>query len=124
MPVKRAARNTVTASAKLSPAVDKASEVLTHVDTLSQNLNTVVVENRAEIHDALLQLRASLADAQRLLVNVNAGVEDNRDNLDDTLENVRVISQNLKGFSDTIKRRPNSLVFAKEKTDRVPPRGK
>jgi hypothetical protein len=44
--------------------------------------------------------------------------------LDETLENVRATTQNLKQFSDTIEQRPNSLVFAKEKKDPVPPVGK
>jgi hypothetical protein len=44
--------------------------------------------------------------------------------LDETLENVRATTQNLKQFSDTIKQRPDSLVFAKEKKDPALPVGK
>jgi hypothetical protein len=91
---------------------------------LSKNLNQVVLDNRAEIHEVLLNLRAALVEARHLIVNVDETVQENRDNLDETMENVRATTQNLKQFSDTIKQRPNSLVFAKAKKDPVPPAGK
>ena len=48
----------------------------------------------------------------------------NRANLDETLENIRASSQNLKQFTDTIKQRPFSLIRIKAQKDRVPPLGK
>jgi len=70
------------------------------------------------------KLACSLVDARRLVGDLDDTVQGNRDNLDETLENIRATSQNLKQFSHTIKQRPNSLVFAKEKKDPVPPVGK
>lgn len=123
-PLKRTLANLDVVSAKVGPAIDKADVTLDNTTALTKNLNQVVVENRAEIHEVLLNLRAALVDAQRLVVNLDDTVQGNRDNLDETIENVRATTQNLKQFSDTIKQRPNSLVFAKEKKDPAPPVGK
>jgi phospholipid/cholesterol/gamma-HCH transport system substrate-binding protein len=123
-PLRRTLANLDTASAKVGPAIDKADVTLDNANALTKNLNQVVLENRGDIHEALLNLRGALVDARRLVVNLNDIVEGNRDSLDETLENVRATTQNLKQFSDTIKRRPNSLVFYKEAKDRQPPVGK
>ncbi|MBI1982743.1 MAG: hypothetical protein HYS61_00925, partial [Acidobacteria bacterium] len=48
----------------------------------------------------------------------------NRANLDEAIENIRVSSQNLKQFTDTIKRRPFSLIRIKAEKERIPPTGK
>jgi phospholipid/cholesterol/gamma-HCH transport system substrate-binding protein len=123
-PLRRTMANLELASAKVGPAIEKADVTLDNATALTKNLNQVVLENRAEIHEVLLNLRAALVDARRLVVNLDDTMQGNRDNLDETIENVRATTQNLKQFSDTIKQRPNSLVFAKEKKDPVPPGGK
>jgi phospholipid/cholesterol/gamma-HCH transport system substrate-binding protein len=123
-PLRRTLANLDRASAKVGPAIDKADVTLDSATTLTKDLNQVVLENRAQIHDVLLTLRAALVDARRLIVNLDDTVQGNRDNLDQTLENVRATSQNLKQLTDTLKRQPNSLVFYKVPKDRHPPVGK
>jgi chromosome segregation ATPase len=83
-----------------------------------------VVENRKEIQDTLLRLQASLADAEKLIVNLDDTLGANRGNLDETLENIRATSQNLKEFTDTLKQHPYSLIRIKTEKDRLPPGGK
>jgi ABC-type transporter Mla subunit MlaD len=56
--------------------------------------------------------------------DVQETLDANRANLDETLENIRASSQNLKQFTDTIKQRPFSLIRIKAQKDRVPPIGK
>ena len=123
-PLKRTLANLDAASAKVGSAIDKADVTLDNAGTLTKNLNQVVLENRAEIHEALLNLRMALVDAQRLMVNLDDTVQGNRESLDETLENIRATTQNLKVFTNTLKRRPSSLVFYKEAKDRQPPVGK
>lgn len=123
-PLKQTLANMEGTSSKLSPVIDQVGGTLKHADTLTQDLNTVVVENRAEIHEALIRLRDSLAEAQHLMVNLDDTLAGDRDNLDETLDNVRVTTQNLKEFTDILKRRPYSLIRVKEEKDRVPPVGK
>jgi phospholipid/cholesterol/gamma-HCH transport system substrate-binding protein len=123
-PLRRTLANLEIASAKVGPAIDKADVTLDNATALTKNLNQVVLENRAEIHEVLLNLRAALVDARRLIVNFDDTVQGNRDNLDETLENVRATSQNLKQLTETLKQKPNSLVFYKQAKDRQPPVGK
>jgi phospholipid/cholesterol/gamma-HCH transport system substrate-binding protein len=123
-PLRRTLANLDRASAKVGPAIDKADVTLDNATTLTKNLNQVVLENRAQIHEVLLTLRAALVDARRLIGNLDDTVQGNRDNIDATLENVRATSQNLKQLTDTLKRQPNSLVFYKVPKDRQPPVGK
>lgn len=111
-------------TAKLGPTLDKTDATIGKTNTLVGNMNGLVQENRKEIHEALLQLRNSLRDAQNLILEVNDTLEMNRTNLDETLENIRISSENLKQFTNTIKRRPFSLVRVKTEKDRVPPTGK
>ena len=92
--------------------------------TLATNLNSVVEENHKQIRDVLLDLGRSLLEARQLIMNLNDTLDSNRTNLDESLENIRVSSQNLKQFTDTIKQRPFSLIRIKAEKDRVPPGGK
>ncbi len=112
------------ASAKLSPTIDHADATIGQVKTLAGNLNGVVLENREQLRETLLRLRTSLVAAQALIATLDEAVDENRANLDETLDNFRVSSQNLKEFTDTIKRRPFSLIRVKSEKDRVPPAGK
>ena len=116
--------NIDTASGKLAPTIDNANQTITQTKTLATNLNRTIEENRKEIHEALIRLRASLVEAQALMANVQDTLDNNRANLDETLENIRASSQNLKEFTDLVKRQPYSLIRVKTQKDREPPVGK
>ena len=108
----------------LSPTIENANATIDKTNALAGHLDQVVVENRKEIHDSLLQLQTSLADAQRMIGDFDETLNNNRGNLDETLENIRVSSQNLKQFTDTVKQKPFSLIRIKAQKDRLPPTGK
>ena len=123
-PFKSAIKNIDTTSEKLGPTIDNANQTITETKKLATNLNGTIEENRKEIHDALIQLRTSLIEAQALMANVQDTLDNNRANLDETLENIRAASQNLKEFTDQVKRQPYSLIRVKTQKDREPPIGK
>jgi phospholipid/cholesterol/gamma-HCH transport system substrate-binding protein len=116
--------NLDTVSGKMAPAIDNANGTLTKAGKLTDHLDAVVVENRKEIHDTLLRLQNSLADAERMVNDLDDTMGANRGNLDETLENIRATSENLKEFTDTLKQHPYSLIRIKTEKDRVPPGGK
>lgn len=119
--VKATLTNLQTSSAKLGPTIDKADTTMGRVNALTGNLNKVVVENRQDVRQVLLNLQKSLLSARKLIAEMNAILAGNQENLDETMENVRVSSQNLKEFTDTIKRQPFSLIRIKTQKDRTPP---
>ena len=122
--VENTLNNLEAASAKVSPTIDNVNVTIGKANKLTDHLDGVVMENRKEIHDALLRLQTSLGDAQRLINDLDDTMGANRGNLDETLENIRTTSENLKEFSDTLKQRPYSLIRIKGEKDRLPPGGK
>ncbi len=119
--IKKSVDNFETATEKLGPTIDKANGAITRADTLIENFNTIALENRAAIHTSLLSLRDSLKDARRVMGDLDDALVGNRENLDEILENLRLSSQNLRQFTDTIKQRPFSLIRIKAEKDRLPP---
>jgi phospholipid/cholesterol/gamma-HCH transport system substrate-binding protein len=122
--VERTLANLDTVMAKLNPTIDNLNGTIGKADQLTGHLDGVVQENRKEIHDTLLRLQTSLADAERIINDLDDTLGANRGNLDETLENIRTTSENLKEFTDTLKQHPYSLIRIKAAQDRVPPGGK
>lgn len=116
--------NLDSASAKLAPALASAHKTLDHSDTLVTHLDSVIQEDRQVLHETLARLKETLGDARHLIADLDDTLTANRRNLDETLANVRVATRNLRQFTDTIKKRPFSLVRVKAQPDRNPPGGK
>lgn len=109
-PVKATLQNLNSATQKLEPLLQdlrktsaQASETLNHVDAL-------IGENRADVRQAVIDLRESLATVNDLTGRLDQTLDVNSDNIDELLENLRHVSQNLKEFTNTIKTRPYTLI--------------
>lgn len=108
--VKSTVQNLNSASQKLQPLLDdlrktsaQANEALSHVDSL-------IGENRQDIHQAILDLRRSLVTVNDLTSRLDQTVDVNSENIDELLDNLRHVSENLKEFTNTIKTRPYTLI--------------
>ena len=108
--VKSTVQNLNSATQKLEPLLQdlrttstQANETLNHVDSL-------IGENRADIRQAVIELRQSLATVTDLTGRLDQTLDVNSDNIDELLENLRHVSQNLKEFTNTIKTRPYTLI--------------
>jgi phospholipid/cholesterol/gamma-HCH transport system substrate-binding protein len=109
-PVKSTLQHLNSASEKLEPLLQdlrktsaQANETLSHVDSL-------IGENRADIRQAVVELRKSLTTIDDLTGRLDQTLDVNSDNIDELLENLRHVSQNLKEFTNTIKTRPYTLI--------------
>jgi phospholipid/cholesterol/gamma-HCH transport system substrate-binding protein len=109
-PVKAAVQNLNSASQKLEPLLEdlrktsaQANQTLNHVDSL-------IGDNRADVRQAVIDLRRSLATVTDLTEHLDQTLDVNSDNIDELLENLRHVSQNLKEFTNTIKTRPYTLI--------------
>ena len=116
--------NLETASGKVAPTIDNVNGTIGRANNLTDHLDAVVEENRQQIHDTLLRLQSSLTEAERMINDLDDTLGANRGNLDETLENIRTSSENLKEFTDTLKQHPYSLIRIKTEKDRLPPTGK
>jgi phospholipid/cholesterol/gamma-HCH transport system substrate-binding protein len=108
--VKSAVQNLNSATQKLQPLLDdfrktsaQANEALGHIDSL-------IGENRQDIHQAILDLRRSLVTVNDLTSRLDQTVDVNSENIDELLDNFRHVSENLKEFTRTIKTRPYTLI--------------
>jgi phospholipid/cholesterol/gamma-HCH transport system substrate-binding protein len=108
--VKSTVQNLNSATQKLEPLLQdlrktsaQANEALNHIDSL-------VGENRADIRQAVIDLRQSLTTVTDLTGRLDQTLDVNSDNIDELLENLRHVSQNLKEFTNTIKTRPYTLI--------------
>jgi phospholipid/cholesterol/gamma-HCH transport system substrate-binding protein len=110
--VKLTVQNLSASSQKLGPLLQdlrktsvQANEALNHVDSL-------IGENRADVRQAVIDLRRSLATVTDLTGRLDQTLDVNSENIDELLENLRHVSQNLKEFTNTIKTRPYTLIRA------------
>jgi phospholipid/cholesterol/gamma-HCH transport system substrate-binding protein len=116
--------NLDTVSGKIPPTIDNLNGTMGRANKLTEHLDNVVVDNRQQIHDTLLRLQSSLTQAEQIINDLDDTLGANRGNLDETLENIRAASENLKEFTDTVKRHPYSLIRVKTEKDRQPPTAK
>lgn len=84
---------------------DEANKALTHIDEL-------LGENRADVRAAVVELRKSLTTLTDITGRIDQTLDVNTENIDELLDNFRRVSQNLKEFTDTIKKRPYTLIRA------------
>jgi phospholipid/cholesterol/gamma-HCH transport system substrate-binding protein len=102
-------------TAKLGPVVD-------HADGAIQNVNGTVSEIRDPLRNDLAELQTTLQEAKGLLVNMQVMVRANDSKVDETLENLRITTQNLSDLSNSVKQRPWSMIRIKQPEERKVPR--
>jgi phospholipid/cholesterol/gamma-HCH transport system substrate-binding protein len=92
---------------------EEANKALTHIDE-------VLGENRADVRQAVVELRKSLTTLTDITGRVDQTLDVNTENIDELLDNFRRVSQNLKEFTDTIKKRPYTLIRATNPREHQP----
>jgi len=102
-------------TAKLGPVVD-------HADGAIQNINGTVGEIRDPLRKDLIELQTTLQEAKGLLANMQVMVRANDFKVDETMENLRITTQNLSELSNSVKQRPWSMIRIKQPQDRKVPR--
>lgn len=107
-------------SQKLEPLIqdlhntaDEANKALTHLDE-------VLGENRADVRQAVIKLRQSLTTLTDITGQLDQTLDVNSENIDELLDNFRRVSENLKEFTETIKKRPYTLIRATSPPEHKP----
>ena len=108
------------------PKIDRISDQLIalsqHADDTVQNVNGTVSDVRGPIRNDLADLQNTLQQARQLLGDMRVMVRANDYKIDDTVENLRVATDNLDQLTDSLKQRPWSLIRIKQRKERaVPP---
>ncbi len=92
---------------------DQANQALTHIDAM-------VGENRADVRQAVLELRRTLTNMTDVTARLDQTLDVNSENIDELLDNVRQVTENLKEFTATIKTRPYTLIRATNPREHKP----
>jgi ABC-type transporter Mla subunit MlaD len=110
------------------PKIDRISDQLVtlsqHADETVQNVNGTVTDVREPIRKDLAELQNTLQQTRQLLSDMQVMVRANDYKIDDTVENLRVATDNLDQLTDSLKQRPWSLIRIKQPKERQVPQQK
>ena len=110
------------------PKIDRLSDQLTalsqHADDTIENVDGAVTDVREPVRKDLVELQNTLQQAKQLLNDMQVMVRANDYKIDDTVENLRVATDNLDQLTDSLKQRPWSLIRIKQPKERQVPQQK
>ncbi len=109
-----------TASAQLRLLLDDLKKTMAQANDALGHIDAVVLENRQDLRSSVAELRRTLLTASSVVDKLDRTLDYNTDNIDQTLENVRVTTQHLKDLTETLKRRPYTLIRADRPRERKP----
>jgi ABC-type transporter Mla subunit MlaD len=101
--------------------IGKTGPLVDHADGAIQNVNATVVDLHDPMRRDLADLQNTLDEARSLLANVQVMVRANDYKINDTIENLRITTDNLSQLTDSLKQRPWSLIRIKQPEDRKVP---
>jgi phospholipid/cholesterol/gamma-HCH transport system substrate-binding protein len=112
--------NLQTASGQLTLLLDDLKKTMAQANDALGHIDAVVLENRQDLRSSVEELRQTLLTASSVVDQLDRTLDYNVDNIDQTLENVRVTTQHLKDLTETLKRRPYTLIRADRPRERKP----
>ena len=108
--IKSSLTNVEAASHKMGPLIDDLRKTSAEANKALEHMDSLLEENRPDIHKAITELRQNLAQLQQLTGQLNSTLDTNSENIDELLENMRHVSENLREFTEIIKTRPSALI--------------
>jgi phospholipid/cholesterol/gamma-HCH transport system substrate-binding protein len=112
--------NVQTATEKLTPMLDDLKVTMGRADDALMHVDSTVMENRPDIRAAVTGLRDTVAKSSTLLTELNQTLDQNSDNIDELLANIRMTTENLRTLTENLTRSPSSLIFGTRAPDRKP----
>jgi phospholipid/cholesterol/gamma-HCH transport system substrate-binding protein len=107
-------------SEKLDPVLQDLQKTAEEANKTLDHIDSVIGENRADLRQAVIELRRSLAIVTDVTTRLDQTLDVNSENIDELLGNLRQVSQNLREFTSTIKTRPYTLIRASNPRDHKP----
>ena len=107
-------------SEKLEPLLDDFKKTSAEANKAIDHIDAMLGENRADIRQAVAELRRTLTNMTDLTAHLNQTLDTNSENIDELLDNFRHVSENLKEFTNTIKSRPYTLIRSSSPREHKP----
>jgi phospholipid/cholesterol/gamma-HCH transport system substrate-binding protein len=118
--IKETLNNVNAASAKLNPLLDQIQKTVGQADGTLKKVDGMISDNKEDIRASVIKLHESLDNVTAITAHIQTMLDDNDYNIEELLNNLRIVSENLKQFTDTIKTRPSTLVNSRSPHDRKP----
>jgi phospholipid/cholesterol/gamma-HCH transport system substrate-binding protein len=118
--VKSTLSNLDATSAKMPALVDDFKKTVADADKALKNIDDILGENRKDVRESIQKLHETLNSASSLVSQLDRTMGYNAENIDELLENMRMTTENLRQFTDTIKVRPYTLIRSSNPPDRKP----
>jgi phospholipid/cholesterol/gamma-HCH transport system substrate-binding protein len=112
--------NVNAATQKLGPLLDQIQKTLDQANGTLKKVDGLVGDNKDDVRASVIMLKRSLANVSAITAQIQTLLDNNDYNIEELLNNLRIVSQNLKEFTDTIKTRPSTLVNPGSPRDRKP----
>ena len=107
-------------SEKLEPLLQDFQKTSAEANKTLDHIDSMIGENRADVRQAVLQLRRTLNNMTELTSHLNQTLDVNSENIDELLDNFRHVSENLREFTNTIKARPYTLIRSSNPPEHKP----
>jgi ABC-type transporter Mla subunit MlaD len=124
--IQAALDNVTTMLATERPKIDRLTDQLNalsqHADETIQNVNGTVSDVRQPIREDLAQLQKTLVQTKALLGDMQVMVRANDYKINDTIDNLRMATDNLGQLTDSVKQQPWSMIRIKQPIDRQVPK--
>jgi phospholipid/cholesterol/gamma-HCH transport system substrate-binding protein len=108
------------ASGQLQLFLDDLRKTSAQASLTLDHLDATIGENRPDLHQAVLELRRSLATAISLTGRLDQTVDVNSENIDEVVDNLRHVTENLKELTDALKARPYLLIRSSREPEHKP----
>jgi phospholipid/cholesterol/gamma-HCH transport system substrate-binding protein len=118
--LKSTLNNVNAATLKLGPLLDQMHKTLDQANGTLKKVDELVGDNKDDIRASVVMLKKSLENVTVITDQIETLLDNNDYNIEELLNNLRIVSENLKEFTDTIKTRPSSLVEPGSTRDRKP----
>lgn len=112
--------NVQAASARIGPLLDNLKTTVDQANVVLSHIDPVVVENRQDLRSIVVDLKQTLLTVSSLTDQLKNTADFNADNIDEMLVDLRVTADNIKQLTDTVKKRPSTLLRGNTVNDRQP----
>lgn len=118
--IQAALKNVSAATEKITPLLDQIQKTIDQANGTLTKVDGMLSDNRDDIRASVGKLKESLDHVSALTGQLEITLQNNDYNIDQLLNNLRIVSDNLKEFTDTIKTRPSTLINPSSPRDHKP----
>jgi phospholipid/cholesterol/gamma-HCH transport system substrate-binding protein len=111
----------MSASSHADSVIQKVGPLVDHTDATISNANLTIDQLRGPIAEDLAQMQLTMKQAKSMMAEIQTLVQANDYNITETVENLRVATENLDQLTEQVKQEPWSLVRIRQPKDRKIP---